>query len=118
MNQHTPGPWKIVWNTDHLYEPDADDLAHKYIESIDDANGGTVCYTESGYFKMHPGNAVLIAAAPRLLSEAKLLGGGDVYFDEYGRYCFCAMHGKGKPEQHATSCNEMNNAIAQAEGKV
>jgi len=54
----------------------------------------------------------------QLLEAVKLLGGGDTYRDELGRYCFCGGCGFGKSGTwdvgHSTSCDDVNAAIDQA----
>lgn len=56
-------PVKIVMSTDYLDEPDEEDLAGAYVQGIVDANGDTVLYTESGYFKVDLADAEFIVAA-------------------------------------------------------
>ena len=47
----------------------------------------------------------------QLLKEIKLLGGGDIYREEFGRYCFCVGCGFGKHstwnKEHSTSCDDV-----------
>ena len=54
----------------------------------------------------------------QLLKAIKLLGGGDIYREEFGRYCFCGGCGFGKHstwnKEHSTSCDDVNAAINQA----
>jgi hypothetical protein len=62
----------------------------------------------------------LETAASALLQVAKLRGGGEMYYEEFGRYCFCGAIGIGEkgPYQkgnHATSCDDLNIAIRRAE---
>ncbi|MCE9564609.1 MAG: hypothetical protein K8U57_21455 [Planctomycetes bacterium] len=60
-----------------------------------------------------------------LLEAAKNSGGGDLYIEDYGRTCHCpyanrkgGVSRKGMAERgnHATSCNDMWDAIANAAG--
>jgi hypothetical protein len=67
-------------------------------------------------------NAQLISASPDFYQAAALLGGGDIYLEEFGRYCFCGACGFGpdKPWRkrfHATACDDMNRAIFKAVGR-
>lgn len=57
----------------------------------------------------------------RVLTDAYLHGGGDLFIEEYGRLCFCPhFTRKGvvtrksmmNPGNHATICNDLNAAIA------
>ena len=68
--KHTPGPWKVIYNTD-FYEADEEDIATKYVMNIEGANGKSVYYTESGYFKPNPADVQLISAAPEMLAIVK-----------------------------------------------
>ena len=72
MTQHTPGPWRIVRTSEYT-----DDPTDTKIQSIQDANGGTVLYTNSGYFKPTEANARLIAAAPEMLAIIRAYVDGD-----------------------------------------
>jgi hypothetical protein len=59
-------------------------------------------------------------AANALLQAAKLRGGGELFYEEFGRYCFCSACGFGekgpyRKNQHATSCDDLNIAIHKAE---
>jgi hypothetical protein len=77
--------------------------------------------------KAHEANARPMSAAQELLVAAKYCGGGDMFIEDYGRTCHCPYHtrkggvtrdGMMNAANHATSCNEMWNAIAKAEGRV
>lgn len=84
---HSPAPWKIVYNTDYLYEPEPEDLENRYILSIEDSEGKAVCYTDSGYFKIPEANGHLIAVAPELLDAlirlTNLVTGNGIPSDQY-----------------------------------
>jgi len=67
-DKHTPGPWRIVRSS--KYTGDADDTE---IMSVEAANGQTMLFTDSGYFKPMEANARLIAAAPELLGALEAL---------------------------------------------
>jgi hypothetical protein len=54
----TPGPWRIVRASDETGDPE-----DSQIMRIEGADGSTVYYTESGYFKPREEDAALIAAA-------------------------------------------------------
>lgn len=97
---HTPGPWSIDDRGDCL-------------DIIGPSGEWLVATVQGGRDEDEP-DARLIAAAPELLEAAQLLGGGNVYMEEFGRYCFCPMHGK--PGLHSSSCDALNAAIAKAEG--
>lgn len=83
---HTPGPWKIVYNTDYI-SPDEvteEDITFRYVTSIE-GNGGdgpSVYYTEGGYFQPNPADVALIAAAPAMLAA---LEAAEAWF-ERGRW--------------------------------
>ncbi len=62
MPKHSPAPWTIHRASEHT-----DDKADTGIMSIRAADGTTVLYTDSGYFKPTEENAALVAAAPDLL---------------------------------------------------
>ncbi len=78
--EHTPGPWRIAYNTDDYDGATPEDIANRYAVYIEGADGGLVYYTESGYFRGRPADVALIAAAPDLLAacEAAL----DFIFEE------------------------------------
>lgn len=64
-------------------------------------------------------NAVLIKASKKLLIAAQLLGGGDLYFKEFGHYCFCGSsrienHGAVVGKLHSSCCKDLNLAILSA----
>lgn len=71
MHEHSPAPWKPIYSTDYIYEPDEDDLANRRLYRIEDANGRTVYYTESGYFEPNPADVPLITAAPDMLQALR-----------------------------------------------
>lgn len=66
--RYTPGPWRIVRASDYTGEPE-----DTTIYSIDAANGETVYYTESGYFRPEEADARLIAAAPEMAELLRLV---------------------------------------------
>jgi len=68
-NCHTPGPWRIVRAVDFTGDTESQ---YNPILSIDAANGKTVYFTDSGYFKPHEADARLIAAAPELLAALEM----------------------------------------------
>ena len=68
----TPWPWKVEYNTDDYAEPDAEDLAGRYVIGIAGATGDTVYYNDSWYFKGRPEDVALIRAAPELLEALEL----------------------------------------------
>lgn len=63
-------PLKIVYNTDYYKEvADAEDIANRYVSSVDDAEGKTVCYTEDGYFNLSEETAQQIVTAVNTHAE-------------------------------------------------
>jgi hypothetical protein len=73
--KHTPGPWRIVRTSDYTSDPEDTD-----IQSIEGANGDSVYFTDSGYYRPREADARLIAAAPDLLEA---LRGVLDHFDPY-----------------------------------
>lgn len=59
---HSPAPWTIHRASEHTGDPEDDGIM-----SIRAADGTTVVYTDSGYFKPKEDDAALIGAAPDLL---------------------------------------------------
>jgi hypothetical protein len=58
--------------------------------------------------------AELLAASYTLSNALYYMGGGSVYLEDFGRLCFCARHGRGGPEEHATTCNDAYEAWKKA----
>ncbi len=73
--KHTKGPWRITYNTDEWADPtdpdDAEAIAERYVVGIEGANGQSVYYTESGYFKPRMEDVQLISAAPEMAEALK-----------------------------------------------
>ena len=65
-NQHSPAPWVIETWGDYCDQDEDQDLGH--ILAVVAADGQTVLYTDSGYFRPRPADARLVATAPDLLA--------------------------------------------------
>jgi hypothetical protein len=70
--KHTPGPWRIVRTSDYTSDPEDTD-----IQSIEGANGDSVYFTDSGYYRPREEDARLIAAAPDLLEALREIAEDD-----------------------------------------
>lgn len=82
MAAHTPGPWRIVRSSDYTDDPE-----DTQIQSIQAADGTTVYFTDSGYFKPREADARLIAEAPVMATilrdlYPRLVHDGDGYCDD------------------------------------
>jgi predicted Zn-dependent protease len=107
---YTPGPWN--WVRDAVPE------GHVQITVYSEETGARVATAFEA-----EANAELIAASPELLEAAKCLGGGSVYLEEFGRYCFCSAcqindDGPHTKPFHSSSCDDLNRAISKAGGGV
>jgi len=58
-----PTPLTITYDTDNMFEPDEEDLKDRKILSIEDAEGKTVVYTDSGYFHISQERAEYLVEA-------------------------------------------------------
>jgi hypothetical protein len=65
--KHSPAPWRIIRSSDYT-----DNLEDTSIQLIKAADGTTILFTDSGYFKPKEENISLIIAAPYLLEALKL----------------------------------------------
>ena len=65
-DQHSPAPWVIQTWADYYDQDEDEDLSG--ILAVVAADGQTVLYTDSGYFKPRSADARLVATAPDLLS--------------------------------------------------
>lgn len=65
--KHSPAPWRIIRSSDYT-----DNLEDTSIQLIKAADGTTILFTDSGYFKPKEENVSLIIAAPYLLEALKL----------------------------------------------
>ena len=82
MNEHTPGPWRVIYNTDYYGDDlEPEDIANRYVSSIEGADGKIVYYTEDGYFKGKPADVAIIAAAPAMLEALEAIQ--RAYMDDY-----------------------------------
>ena len=58
-----PTPLRIEYNTDAYFDPDEEYLQDRYIVGVVDAEGKTVLYTDSGYFKISEERAQYLVQA-------------------------------------------------------
>lgn len=118
MSTHTPGPklpLKVVYNTDYLYEPNAEEVTNRYVQSVEDADGKTICYTDAGYFKMQHAEWIVQVCntAPAMLEALKRAQ--DHLLMSEGHFLCEGKIGQSRDWKEAVA--EVRAAIAQAEGK-
>ena len=63
----------IHYNTDDYYQPDEEDVKHKYVTSVDDQHGNTWVFTDSGYWKIPIERAEYIVKAVNAHEDLKVL---------------------------------------------
>lgn len=128
---YTPGPWSVGHTrksrTDPAFGPFHETPVH--VGSYENRGNALAVVYLGGDGALRSdvesveANARLIAAAPDVVKAAQLLGGGDLYLEEFGRYCFCSCcqinHGGPSVKPfHSTACNNLNAAIFKAEGRT